>query len=208
VTSAAEFAPAADILDKSKQGFWSRITPPKHEPQRDWLEFQSMVLLNTFLNIVNTLKSYGHGGTLLLVEPDVIGRMPVRVKYEANHEAIFLGTPEYFNHAPLVPGVGGGPATDQTFVKALYLQLLQRPADPGEVNFWGSQIPALGRTGVALAILGSGEYRGNVVHSDYAALHRLTPPSPAEVAGWVNSGLDLGRIRASFEATLEFFLNG
>ncbi|HEV3446919.1 MAG TPA: DUF4214 domain-containing protein [Gemmataceae bacterium] len=107
-----------------------------------------------------------------------------------------------------MPGVGGGAATDQTFVKALYLQLLQRPADPGEVNFWVSQIPALGRTGVALTILGPGEYRGNVVRSDYAALHRLTPPSPAEVAGWVNSGLDVGRIRASFESTLEFFLNG
>jgi hypothetical protein len=57
-------------------------------------------------------------------------------------------------------------------------------------------------------ILGSGEYRGDVVRSDYAALHRLMPPSPAEVNGWVNTGLDLGRIRASIEGTLEFFLNG
>jgi len=29
-----------------------------------------------------------------------------------------------------------------------------------------------------------------------------------KVAGWINTGLDLGRIRASFESTLEFFLNG
>src|SRR5262249_9458760 len=42
--------------------------------------------------------------------------------------SIILGSAEYFNHAPLVPGVGGGPASGQTFVKALFLQLLNRPA--------------------------------------------------------------------------------
>jgi hypothetical protein len=44
--SALEFAPAADILEEGRQGFWSRINPPTHEPEEEWLNFQSMALLS------------------------------------------------------------------------------------------------------------------------------------------------------------------
>jgi hypothetical protein len=122
--------------------------------------------------------------------------------------SFILGSSEYFNHAPLVPGVGGGSATNQTFVKALYLQLLNRPAGDNEVSAWVSAIPSMGRGGVALIILGTAEHRSVVVGTYYTLLlHRDTPPA-RDVAGWINSSLDLGRIRLTFESTLEFFVHG
>ena len=108
-----------------------------------------------------------------------------------------------------MPGVGGGPATNQTFVQALYVQLLNRQGGASEISSWVSVIPSLGRAGVARTLLGSAEYRGIVVRSYYTLLlHRLAPPAQAEVDGWVNSGFDLGSIRLGFESSLEFFLNG
>lgn len=88
--STMEFSPAADIVAEGEQGLWSRITPPKHEPAEEWLSFQSMALLNTVLNIVNTIKTHGHGGTLLLVSPSSLEHMPVKVKYESNLDINFL----------------------------------------------------------------------------------------------------------------------
>jgi virginiamycin B lyase len=128
---------------------------------------------------------------------------------EEQVQSIILGSTEYFNHAPQVPGVGGGPATGQTFVQALYLQLLGRPASSTDVSAWLSAIPTLGLGGVALTFLGTVEYRSDVVRSYYSLLlHRDTAPSQAEVAAWVFSGLDLGQIRLVFEDTFEFFKNG
>jgi hypothetical protein len=88
--SGIDFAPAADILAEAEQGLWSRINPPKHEPEQDWLNFQSMALLNTLLNIINTMNRYGHGGTLLLVKHEAIEGMPVRFKHRVNYDVNFL----------------------------------------------------------------------------------------------------------------------
>jgi hypothetical protein len=41
-----------------------------------------------------------------------------------------------------MPGVGGGSASSQTFVKARYVQLLNRPAGDSEVSAWVSAIPS------------------------------------------------------------------
>jgi hypothetical protein len=45
---------------------------------------------------------------------------------------------------------------DQSFVQDLYAAFLQRPADPGGVSFWASQVPQIGYGGVITAF-GVGE---------------------------------------------------
>jgi subtilisin-like proprotein convertase family protein len=120
--------------------------------------------------------------------------------------AQILGSPEFFGRAPSFPGVGGGAATNQTFVRSLYVLLLQRQPGASEVNFWVGQIPTLGRAGVAQAILGSIEYRRLVVNGYYTnLLGRTQPPSQGEVDGWAFSGLDITSIRIGFLSSLEYF---
>jgi hypothetical protein len=124
--------------------------------------------------------------------------------------AQILGSQEFFNRAPTLPGVGGGPATNSTFVRALYVlpTLLNRQPSTSEVNFWVGQIPTLGRAGVALQILASAEYRTNIVRGYYINLlgRPANPgPSQAEINGWVFSGLDITSIRVGFLSSLEYF---
>jgi subtilisin-like proprotein convertase family protein len=120
--------------------------------------------------------------------------------------ADILGSAEYFNHAPNIPGVGGGPATNTTFVKALYLQLLNRQPGSQELANWLTILPQVGNAGVAAAILGSAEYRGNAVVGYYLnVLKRPQPPSPGEINSWVVSGIDLTTMLIDFESTVEYF---
>ena len=65
--------------------------------------------------------------------------------------SLLLASQEYFNRAPSVPGAGR-PASNQTFVKALFRQLLNRSASDPDVAFWVGQVAAVGRDGVARAI--------------------------------------------------------
>jgi hypothetical protein len=118
--------------------------------------------------------------------------------------SLILGSQEYFNHAASVPGVGGAPS-NATFVTALYAQILNRLPAPPEVDYWVGQI-GRGRATVALAFLLSPEYRTTVVLADYSTvLRRPASPTAAEVAGWVNSGVDITTIRIGFEASVEFY---
>jgi hypothetical protein len=127
----------------------------------------------------------------------------------------FLGSDEYKMRSPGIIGLPAGtPASDETFVKALYVQVLHRSvaniSDP-EWQGWVAQIPSLGRGGVSNAFLNSFENRFNTVKSYYTTiLGRPNPPddSTGEVAGWAHSNLDLTSIRAGFEQSQEFFLNG
>jgi subtilisin-like proprotein convertase family protein len=119
--------------------------------------------------------------------------------------SFILASPEYFAHAATLPGIGGAPS-DGTFVTALYMQILNRVPIPAEVNNWVALIPQIGLQGVAFHFLVSPEYRTDVVESYYSTILRRTiPPSPDEVAGWVNSGLDIISIRAGFESSVEFY---
>jgi subtilisin-like proprotein convertase family protein len=119
--------------------------------------------------------------------------------------AVILGSQEYFNHAPSIPGVGGQ-ATNTTFIQALYLQLLNRTPSQGEINAWLTVLAGIGRTGVATAFLGSAEYRTDVITSFYSVvLRRSSPPSASEVSLWVNSGFDFLSIEIFFESSTEFF---
>jgi subtilisin-like proprotein convertase family protein len=120
--------------------------------------------------------------------------------------AAILASPEYINRTPSIPGVGGTPGPD-SFVKAVYIQILGRQAAPSEVAFWANLVRTVGAQNVAYAIIVSRENRENVVRGYYANLLQRPAgsPSQSEVDGWVFSGLDFTTIRVAFEASPEFF---
>jgi hypothetical protein len=100
-------------------------------------------------------------------------------------------------------------ANNFDYVESLYSSLLHRTGGVVEANGWAAAVPQLGRNAIAAAFLGSNEYRVDVVTDDYfTLLHRQTPPSQGEVAGWVNSGLDLNSIAIAFAGSVEFGTNG
>jgi hypothetical protein len=127
---------------------------------------------------------------------------------EEQVEANILGSTEFFNHAPQVPGVGSGPASDRTFVQAVFQLLLHRAPGNDELNGFAGQIPLVGRGGVATVVLVSSEFRELEVRSFFSVLLHRSNPAQSEVDGWVHSGLDLGTIRSGFESSLEFFQHG
>jgi lysophospholipase L1-like esterase len=116
-----------------------------------------------------------------------------------------LSTDEYYQRAPQL--VGGGAASDATFIQALFSQLLERQPGAGELSdFTGTLLPTLGRQAVVAVILGSPEFRGLAVKSFYDnLLQRPAPPSTGELNAWVNSGLGLWPIQILFESTFEYF---
>jgi len=116
-----------------------------------------------------------------------------------------LSSTEYLNHTPAILG-NGAPASSTTFIEALYSQLLNRNPGANEVKFWLTQIPTLGRQGVALEILMSVENRSDVMVGYYKnLLRRPTVPSQIEINDWVFSGLDFASIRVAFEGSEEYF---
>jgi hypothetical protein len=115
-----------------------------------------------------------------------------------------VGSTEFFGRAQTL-GYGG--TANQNYVSALYQSLLGRTASSAEVDAQVAQLQQVGQQALALSILKSVEYRANVVRGYYTSLLHHTG-SQAEVASWVNTGLDLRAIRTGFESSLEFFLNG
>lgn len=110
-----------------------------------------------------------------------------------------LGSQEYFQRA-------GG--RNDTLVQTLFQQFLGRAAGQNEVSLFVNMIlPALNRVGMVNVVVASQEYRGRMVTSYYTALLHRTPPA-SEVNGWVQSGLDLARVRIGFKGSNEYFLNG
>jgi hypothetical protein len=111
--------------------------------------------------------------------------------------------------------------SDGGFVESLYVRVLGRGGSSGEVSGWLTMLPTLGRSGVANAIVHSGEFRGDVVQALYGSalaasvsvaslapdmLHRHA--STMEVNGWVNSTFDMATIVVAFASTGEFFTGG
>jgi hypothetical protein len=98
---------------------------------------------------------------------------------------------------------------DRAFVRSLYRGLLQREGSPTEIAGWVSVVPSLGRDGVAQGFLTSLELRTDTIVEDYAQLlHRLQPPSSAEVGGWLTDGFDALTMDVLFAASSEFQSNG
>ncbi len=115
-----------------------------------------------------------------------------------------LASTEFYGRAQTLSGAG---TADQRFVQALYPLLLGRTASDAEVMSWVATLPQQGRLGVALGFLTSGEYRTDLVQSDYGVLlHRS--PDPQGLAFWVGIGEDALDLRIGFEASPEFFTNG
>jgi hypothetical protein len=87
-------------------------------------------------------------------------------------EAVLTGSPEYFAN------LGGG--TEDGFLSALYLGALGRPIDPsGRATYTQALHGGASRAQIAAAILGSSEYRQNLVQGFYLRfLHR-----PADSGG-------------------------
>jgi uncharacterized protein (TIGR03118 family) len=120
--------------------------------------------------------------------------------------SILLGSSEFFTRAQTLISTG---TPDQRYVQALFQLLLHRTGGTDEVAVFVNELPAIGRAGVALQILQSQEYRTAVVTGLYTSfLDRATPPSAAEVAGWVNSGLDLLTIQVMMASSSEYYQNG
>jgi subtilisin-like proprotein convertase family protein len=116
-----------------------------------------------------------------------------------------LGSPEYFSHAPSIPGIGGT-SSDTTFIRAVYTQLLNRDAGQADINIWTALIPTVGRQAMALAVLKSPEYRSLFVRGLYLnVLRRPTAPAQSEINLWVNSNMDLTAIRIGFETSDEYY---
>jgi hypothetical protein len=119
--------------------------------------------------------------------------------------AVILSSPEF---AARANALIGGANTDANYVQALYMLLLNRTASTADVNTWLAALPN-GRVAVALAFLGSQEYRTDVVTQLYGTLlDRPTAPPASAVAGWVNSGLDILAIEVVFASSAEYFQNG
>jgi hypothetical protein len=118
-------------------------------------------------------------------------------------------------------------SSDGNYVQALYQMLLGRDAGAAEISVWQGQVAAVGRSQVAGALLGSGEFRGRLVRRLYGEtavaseaylrsvattapdmLHRPAGTSAAEVAAWANSTLDLLSMESGMASTDEFFAKG
>jgi lysophospholipase L1-like esterase len=118
-----------------------------------------------------------------------------------------VGSQEYFNRSPVNAGVSGNTATNQTFIQALFQQLLNRAPTGDELNnFTETLLPRLGQQGVAAFILGSPEFRTDAIGAFYRSiLQRSTAPTDAEVNGWVTSGLRLWTVEGAFQSSYEAF---
>jgi glucose/arabinose dehydrogenase len=130
----------------------------------------------------------------------------------------FLSSAEFARRADALEGTGD---TDANFVRSLYRLLLGRTdtaVSAGEVNAWLGLLPSAGRASVATDLLSSIEFRGDVVQALYGAagpaavlvpnlLTRPTPPTAAEVQGWVAAPLDLLGLETDIAASVEYFNN-
>jgi len=117
--------------------------------------------------------------------------------------ASILGSAEFQARADALIG---GSLTDENYVRALYLLLLNRDASQAEVNAWVSGVNASGRTSVAASLLGSGEFRASFVENLYLTYLDRTGSSE-EWQNWASSGLSLTNLRLAFLSSAEYFAN-
>jgi hypothetical protein len=108
------------------------------------------------------------------------------------------------------------------FVAALYQDVLERSASATEIQGWFNTLPSLGYSGVAYYFVTSTEFRNDGVRTSYGDATQALPfqpffpdlvkrylssssPSSAEVAGWVNSGMDFLSMEIAFASTAEYY---
>jgi hypothetical protein len=110
-----------------------------------------------------------------------------------------LGTAEFYDAASARYASG---TPDERYIRALYEVVLGRPASESEVSGWLGSLTTLGRTGVATFLLRSQEYRSQQIEQMFQS-YWGREGSPAEVAAWAASPLDLKTLRREFEALRE-----
>src|SRR5262249_37507253 len=115
--------------------------------------------------------------------------------------AAILNSQEFMDRAGRMEPSG---TPEERFVQALYNLALNRDAEPGAVSFWTNALRNSSRGAVAAAILGSQEFRGDVIRDLYQALLDRDADD-AGLHGWAGSGLHLGQIRRAFLQSQEFF---
>ena len=112
-------------------------------------------------------------------------------------EGIFAGSAEYFTNR--------GGSTNDGFLDAAFSDFLGRAILPGERSAYDSALTGgTTRQQVADSILGSAEYRGDMVGRNFSTFLRRTP-SPAETSGFVGSGLDDRSVVKSILASNEYY---
>lgn len=98
-------------------------------------------------------------------------------------------------------------SADQQFVQTLYNDFLQRSGSVAELNGWVAQFPALGRTGVANAIIRSDEALRRLVDTFYEKfLNR--PADSAGETGWaqfLESGGTEEQLMVDFLSSPEYY---
>lgn len=125
-------------------------------------------------------------------------------KTEEQVLSAFLASGEFFLRAQFLIPSG---TQQQRYVQALYNLMLFRNANPTELQGWINRFATLGQAGVALGILGSGEFRTNQFTGYYnALLHQ--PADPVSLPRWVAMPMGMRQIRITFYSTALFFTNG
>jgi hypothetical protein len=112
-----------------------------------------------------------------------------------------LGSSEFAKRAG---SLATGATSDEQFIRALYVVLLNRTASVAEVARWIPALPALDRGGVALAFLNSEEFRMNFATSLYQIVLRRNP-DVVGLRSWASSGLGMSAMLEGFLGSLEFF---
>jgi hypothetical protein len=116
--------------------------------------------------------------------------------------AAIFGSPEYF-------ATQGG-STNAGFLNALFLDLLNRPIDPtASAAFQSALAGGATRTDVAMSVMGSDEWRGDIVNSYYQQfLHRSADPTGlAGFKSFLSSGGTEQEVIASLIGSQEYFNN-
>src|SRR5262249_40163110 len=130
------------------------------------------------------------------------------LEHGATEEQVIAGILSSSEFAAHANALIGGANPDANYVQALYQLLLHRTASTADINAWLGALPN-GRAAVALALLGRQEYPTAAVGQlNEPLLDRLTPPPASQVAGWVNSGLDMLAMEAAFASSPEYFQIG
>jgi hypothetical protein len=110
-------------------------------------------------------------------------------------QARLVGSVEFANNSP------------NDFIQTAYVLLMGRTATASEVNAWNSQLPTLGRFGVAFNILRSAESFGSRITGLYQTfLHRN--PVVAEINAWFSSPFHTIQVQERLLASSEFYTNG
>lgn len=120
--------------------------------------------------------------------------------------ASFFGSKEYFD-------LSGG--TNESFINALYFDILKRQADTAGVAFWLDKLKTISRTNVALGFTQSAEFKANVVTDAFIRIMKRYPTS-GEISQFSNTSFndlmksitDLGEYRANLTRTFDDTMYG